>query len=133
MGIEAGGNKNHLRGEFIQCRQPGVFHGGAEFRAAAIGRKRNIYHSPRTSLSTAIGVKRVLERRNHHHSLIGMENVFGSVAMVYVEIHDRNAFKPVRFNGVGRTHSDIVEKAKAHGTPAAGVMSRWPQDRKSTR
>src|SRR5258706_982009 len=126
MGIEAGGNKDHLRFELIQRRKPRLLHSLAELLAAAVGGKRNIDHLLRTSLDAAVRIKRVLKRRNHQHTAIAPEDIFGSIAMMYVEIHDRDALEPMDFKSMGDTHGDIVEKAESHRMPAAGVMSRRP-------
>src|SRR5882724_9881385 len=120
MGIEAGGNKDHLRFEFSQRRKPGLLHDLAELLAATVGGKRNIDHLLRPSVRATVRIKRVLKRRNHQHSAIAREDILGSIAMVYVEIHDRDAIEAMDFKSMGGTHGDIVEKAEPHGMPAAG-------------
>ena len=55
---------------------------------------------------------------------ISSDNRLRAVAVVRVEIPDRDAFRSV-FQGVKRGHSDVVEEAETHRLIAGGVVPGW--------
>ena len=61
----------------------------------------------------------MLEGRAQHHARILVERVLGAVAVVHVEIEDRDALEAVRFERVHRADGDVVEDAEAHRALAA--------------
>ena len=67
----------------------------------------------------------MLERRYHHHARIVAKDVFGAIAMMHIEIYDRDPLQTMRFERVRGTDRDIVEEAKAHRTSMLSVMTRW--------
>ena len=64
----------------------------------------------------------MLESRAEHHSRIFVERVLGAVAVVDVEIEDRDALEAVRLDGVHGADRHVVEDAEAHGAIGRGVM-----------
>ena len=71
------------------------------------------------------GVERVLEAGGEEYALLISEDVFGTVAVVDVEIDDGDPVHAVTIQGFGSADGDVVQKAKAHGAAALGVVSRW--------
>ena len=52
-----------------------------------------------------------------------MENVFGAIAVMHVEIDNGDTREPVHFQRVHGADSDIVENAEPHGAVVSGVVS----------
>ena len=71
------------------------------------------------------GIERVLEAGSEEYALLVGEDVFGAVAVVDVEIDDGDSLHAVTIQGFGSADSDVVQKAKAHGAAALGVVPRW--------
>ena len=69
------------------------------------------------------GVMRHLMSRGVHHGRIVPKNVLGAVAVVDVEIHDRDALGAMRFLRVPGGDGGVVEEAEAHRVCDFGVMS----------
>src|SRR6185436_19814907 len=100
MRVEAGGDEDRLWTEYLQSRQPLALHYFAECAPAGVGGKRNVDHTLRATRDTAVRVKRMLERRYHHHARIVAKDVFGAIAMMHIEIYDRDPLQTVRFERV---------------------------------
>ena len=126
MGITARGYENHPGRKTVQGRQPEVLDCVSEFRGAAVCCQWNIDHQFGSAFSTSIGIKRMLEGGYHHYPIIAREDILRPVAMVHVEINDRDAFKPVCNKGMGGADGDVVEETETHRLPAPGMMSRRP-------
>jgi hypothetical protein len=69
------------------------------------------------------GIERHLVRRAIHHGRVVPENVLAAVAVMHVEIDDRDAFRAVPFLRVARRDRDIVEQAEAHRRRGLGMMA----------
>ena len=63
--------------------------------------------------------------RSERDPRIARRNIFGPVAMVRVEIPDRDPLRAVR-EGVERGDRDVAEITKTHGALAHGVVTRRP-------
>ena len=63
--------------------------------------------------------------------LVALEDLLGAVAVVHVEIDDRDSVQTVRFDRVTRCDRDVVEDAEAHRARTAGVMARRANAAKS--
>ncbi len=61
--------------------------------------------------------------RGVHDGRIVPEDVLGAVAVMDVEIHDRDPLGPVRGLGVARGDGGVIEEAEAHRGRDFGVMS----------
>ena len=110
----------------VQCRQPALDDRGAERVAALAGGERDVDHVGRRVVDAAVRVERMLERRHHQHAGIALEDVLGAVAVVDVEVDDRDAFEAVRLEGVRGADGDVVEEAEAHRAAALGVVPGRP-------
>src|SRR3954447_1627465 len=131
MSIKARRNKQHLRFEFFKRRHPELVYRVSEGFATAASWQRNIYHALRTPRYTTVWVERVLEYRDHHDSDVVPKNIFRAIAVMHVEIDDRNTLQGVCFQGMGRTDGYVVEQAETHGPIALGMMSRGTNIAKS--
>ena len=60
---------------------------------------------------------------NHDASVI-VENVFGTVSVVHIEIDNGDAPHTLRRECVSGANSDVIEKAKTHRFTVFGVVSR---------
>src|SRR3984885_6940025 len=117
MRVEAGGDDDQLRAEFLQLRQDDVFERGAELRTAVFGRERRVDDGVVFAALTAgagAGKQRHLMGRAIHHGRIGPENILGAVAVMDVEIDHRGATDAVFALGMTRGDGGVVEKAKTH-------------------
>ena len=73
----------------------------------------------------APGIETMLEAGAEHHAGIVAEDVFGPVAVMYVEINHGDALESVVFQRVGDADGHIVVKTKAHGlVPCRMVAGR---------
>ena len=124
MGVEPGGDEDHLRLKGLQFGQPAFGNGAAEFGAAAAGGQRHFDQMAGDGLRVAIRVERMLEGGADHHPAIVEKDVLCTVAVVDVEIDDGHALKAVLFDGVGGADGNVVEQAESHGTAIFGMMPR---------
>ena len=69
------------------------------------------------------GIMRHLMGRGVHDGRIVPENVLGAVAVMDVEIHDRDPLGAVRLLGVAGGDGHVIEEAEAHRGRDLGVMS----------
>jgi len=56
----------------------------------------------------------MLEDTAHQHLLVTGETVFGAIAMVHVEVDDRDTLQAMSLDGVTGGNTDVVEEAEAH-------------------
>ena len=64
--------------------------------------------------------------RGIHDVAVGPENVLRAIAVMDVEIHDRDALRAMDGDGVPRGHGGVVEEAEAHGRRAFGMVAGRP-------
>ncbi len=95
-------------------------------------RQRNIDQPCRVCLMAAKWIEGMLKAGAEQHSGLIPENIFGAIAMMYVEIHYGNTLKPLCFECMGRSHRNIVEVTKSHGTVALRMVSRRAYRAKSS-
>ena len=69
------------------------------------------------------GIMRHLVGRGVHDGRIVPKNVLGAVAVMDVEIHDRDPLGPMRGLGVARGDGRVIEEAEAHRGRDLGVMA----------
>jgi hypothetical protein len=72
-----------------------------------------------------VGVQVILERGAEQDARVVREDVLGAIAVVDVEVGDRDALEPVRFEGMRGCDGDVVEQAEAHRACALGVVAGW--------
>jgi hypothetical protein len=65
----------------------------------------------------------VLESRTEQHTFIVTEDILRPIAVMDVEIDDRNPFEIVLSEGMGRADGNVVEQAKAHCPISLRVVS----------
>ena len=68
----------------------------------------------------------MLEEADHQDALVTGDDVLGSVAMVHIKIHNRDAFESMALQRITRRNRHVVQKAEAHGFVTAGVVARRP-------
>ena len=68
----------------------------------------------------------MLERRDHQHARVAGEDLLGAVAVVDVEVDDRDALEAVRGERVRRADGDVVEETEPHRAIALGMVPRRP-------
>src|SRR2546423_1064915 len=124
MRIEAGGNEYQLRTVLFKRRQPMFADGCAKFGAATARRERNVDHFGIVVVYTTVRIKRMLKRRHHQNAMIAGKNFLGAVAVMDVEIDDRDARKPMYGERVRCADRNVVEQAKTHRARPFGMMSR---------
>lgn len=68
----------------------------------------------------------MLEEAAHQHALVVRERRFGTVAVMHVEVDDRDALEPVHVERMPRRDRDVVEEAEAHRARRLRVMAGRP-------
>ncbi len=91
------------------------------FERAGIG---TLHHVRRLAVGAAVRIERMLEKAAHQHARIARKRSFRAVAVMHVEIDDRDALQAVHFQRMTRRDGDIVEEAEAHRPRRLGVMPR---------
>src|SRR3954471_967343 len=107
----------------MQRWQPCILYCIPELRASAVGGKRNIHHMLRAALSAAVRIEGMLKGGNHGHTGIALEYVFSAVAVMHVEIHNRDTVKSMHRKGMRDPYRNVVENAESHGPSPAGMVS----------
>ena len=106
VGVEAGGNDEEIGGEGLQGRQALSLPGGAEGVATLAGGQRKVDHVVgHTGFmgGAGAGVAGGLVAGDVEEIGIGLEDMLGAVAVVDVEIDDRDALElPVMAGRAGR-------------------------------
>jgi hypothetical protein len=114
MGVEAGRDEDHLRAERLEARHPVRLDQLAHRRPARVRRDRQVDHVGALRHAAAVRVERVLEDADHQHALVVRDDVLGAVAVVDVEVDDRDALEPAHVERMARGDRDVVEEAEAH-------------------
>src|SRR5438067_6684119 len=70
------------------------------------------------------GISRELVDRCESNAFVVRDDRFGPVAVMCVEIPDRDALSAV-LEGIERRDGDVAEITKAHRPITHGVMTRW--------
>ena len=126
MGIEAGRDDDELRSECVERGQNPVLECLAQFHAAVACSERRIEDIAHPGLADRAGAReqRHLMRRGIEHARIGVEDLLRAVAVVDVEIDDRDPLQPVVTLRVSRADADVVEQAEPHRPFGFGVVAR---------
>ncbi len=123
VGIEARGDEDHLRREGVERWQPMRLHQGAHGLARSAGPQRQIDAAGVQGSIATEGVQARLEETDHQDAFIPGHDVFGAVAVVYIEIHDRHPLQAAHIQRMAGRHSDVVVEAKAHHRIAGGMVA----------
>ena len=129
MRVEARGNDHELGSVFIEPRQDAVLESGLELVAVVARAQRRIDDGivfAALADGAGAGKQRHLMRRAIHHRLVGPENLLRAVAVMHVEIDDRNARDAVMVLRMARGNGGIVEQAEPHRPRRLGVMAGRP-------
>ncbi len=122
--VEAGRDENHLRLEFVEPRQPHFVDHLPCYTALRSRWKRHVHHVFRKVAGAAVRIKRMLEKAGHQHLLVVRKNLLGSIAMMHIEIDDRDTLETERVRCVACADSDAVEDAKPHRGRFARMVPR---------
>lgn len=68
----------------------------------------------------------MLEKTAHQHAFVARQRRLGAVAVVHVEIHDRDTRQSVVRDGMARGNRHIAQEAKTHGLVRAGMVAGRP-------
>ena len=83
----------------------------------------------RSSRTARPRIERPLVQRYEENRVVVPEDRLGPVAVVHVEIDDRDAAKPELELSVTRGDGGVREDAEAHRPVEERVMARWPDER----
>jgi hypothetical protein len=114
VGVEAGRDKDHLRLERVQRRQPLLGDNLAHGVALGGQRHRHVDHVGGDRLRLAVRIERMLEEAHHQRARLVEEGFLGAVAVVDVEVDDGHPRQAARVERVLGRHGDIVEQTEAH-------------------
>ncbi len=65
----------------------------------------------------------MLEEARHQHALVAGDDVLGAVAVMDVEVDDRDPLEAAHVERVARRNGDVVEEAEAHRVVARRVVA----------
>ena len=82
---------------------------GPEFCAGAPRLQGNVDEVIICTVRATVGIERMLKCRAQHDALVCGEYILGAVAVMHIEINNRDSFKPVLSQGVRCTDGDVVE------------------------
>ncbi len=111
--------------EIIERGQDQRLHGIAKLLrpvAGAQGRVEDIAHSPLGPV-TGAGIERHLMRGTIEKLRVGPEYLLGSVAVMHVEINDRDTLRVIGVAGMVSGYGGVVEQAEAHGASRLRMMT----------
>jgi len=122
--IKTGRDEEHFRRVVAQGRHPDIGYDFAEHISPAASLDRHVDHIRRRVVGAAVWVERVLEDTDHQHARIVLENIFGAIAMVHVEIDDRHTLETMCLERVAGCDCDVIEEAEAHRLASLGMVAR---------
>ena len=82
--------------------------------------------------AAATGIKRPLMQRDEEHGVVVPEHCLCAVAVMHVEVDDRDAFEPEPTLRRTRRDRDVVEHAEAHGALGQSVMPGRSHEREAS-
>jgi len=124
--IEAGRDHDQVRAEVVQRTQDARRERLPERLAGIARAQRRVpdVADARLRQVAGAGEQRHLVGRTVEEVLVGPEDVLRAVAVVDVEIHDRDALGTVADTGVVGCDGGVREQAEAHGAVGLGVVPR---------
>jgi len=125
MGVEAGRNEQHLRRKGIQARQPVLIDQCAHVGATSACGHGQVQQVARAGHVAAVRVMRMLEKADHQHPIVASNDVLGAIAMVHIEVDDRDTLQSMRCQCMACRDGDVVEEAKAHCRAVRRMVTRW--------
>src|SRR6476659_7079131 len=126
MSIEAGRDDDELGSECVERGQNPVLECLAQFHATVACSERRVEDVAHPGFADRAGAReqRHLMRTGVENARIGVEDLLRAVAVVDVEIDDRDPLQPVITLRVSRADTDVVEQAEPHGPFGFGVVAR---------
>lgn len=76
------------------------------------------------AVQRGVGIEWVLKCRTQHNPLIILKHAFGTIAVVDIEIDNRDA-REASGEGMGRTHRYVVEDTESHRPVLLRVVPWW--------
>ena len=67
----------------------------------------------------------MLKNPHHQNPVVALQNIFSSVAVVYIKVNHGNPRESVALQRVTRRNGDAVEDTKPHCPVMAGMVTRW--------
>src|SRR5690606_12788491 len=102
---------------------PISFHDAPVLEAAGVGFQGAVDDVRLLDEVMAVGIERMLETGADHDVGLVLENVHGAVTLVHIEVHNGDPLDAMVLHGMSDTYCHIIEKGKAHGLTAFGMMS----------
>ena len=113
---------SRLRPERPQPRQPDFVDDLPDDVALGSRRQGDVHHVLRRVVRAGVRIERVLEEARHQHPFVVREDVLGPVAVMHVEVDDRDPFEPMDLERMERPDRNVVEEAEAHRGRLARVV-----------
>ena len=121
--VEAGRDEDHLRREAVEPAHPVLLDQGAHRRPARVRRHRHVDHVVAQRHGAAVRIERMLEDARHQDALVAGDDVLGAVAVMDVEVDDRDPLEAAHVERMARRDGDVVEEAEAHRLLARRVVA----------
>ncbi len=138
MGVEACRNDDQIRSELLEHRGHESAPHGDIVRVSATSFERNIQRKAKTLASSDLRrvagawVERKLMSGHVEDARVVVENPLRAVAVVHVEVNNRDASRPT-LKRTCRRNGGIVIEAEAHRAVAFSVMAGRADERKGPR
>lgn len=116
----------------LQGRQPLLSHQLAYCSAARIGFDGDIDHVGTRIVDTHTRKQWILIKAAHHHAPVMCKSLFGTIAVMDIEIDNGNTRQAMMLKRIVRGNRDIVEETKPHGLPWTGMMPWRPHRTKGS-
>ena len=132
MGVEAGAEEHQLGLDAIRGRCQGGREAGKILLAAHAEAQRDIEREAQPAsrsgflLAPRARVERIAMYAVKENLRVGIEDVLRPITMVYVPVHDKNAFELVPLPRPLRRQCNIIEQAETHAAERRGVMPGRP-------
>src|SRR3974377_396865 len=125
MPVETGPNHHELRPEVVERRQDAPAYFSAKLRRPGHRTQRHIDNitDPGLARRACTRIERVLMRRGIEQPTVGLKSRLGAIAVVNIEIDDRDPGETVGLPRMQSADSDIIEQAEAHRPLRLGMMS----------
>lgn len=72
-----------------------------------------------------VRIERMLEAGAHQDAFVSADDVYRAVALMHIEINDRNPFQVVEGEGAHGRQCHVVIEAEPHGFGAFGMVPGW--------
>ena len=121
--VEAGRDEDHLRREAVEAVIQFSSISARTSGPRVYGGTGTLIMLSPSGTAPLYGIERMLEDARHQDALVAGDDVLGAVAVVDVEVDDRDALEAAHVERVARGDGDVVEEAEAHRLVARRVMA----------